>query len=302
MTEDLVGPNLEAPIGDPAPEMVTPSLEAPPAAAEFSGEEPKELVAAPRTAPADARRYTSQFALAYAALGIVLIAAITGLIVLVIRPGHHSPPPWSTWKPASGTVAKMMGEITDHVAKEYKLNSSGTQLVALVPTPPQVTSGTKDVKVSTIAIRQAPQSNNGIRIISAKTSYQVQLCGLGSNCSIASGAATELRGRLVRREALEVALYTFKYVPSVTSLSAFMPPPPGETSSTLLFLEKDNLKQQLSDPLLKTLPLATPPLPTAADAAEAATIDKLTLKTVFTYQLTELQDGSAALILDPATA
>jgi hypothetical protein len=46
----------------------------------------------------------------------------------------------------------------------------------------------------------------------------------------------------VRREALEVALDTFKFVPSVDSIVAFMPPPPGQTTTTLLYLQKSNLR------------------------------------------------------------
>jgi len=53
--------------------------------------------------------------------------------------------------------------------------------------------------------------------------------------------------------------------------------------------------------LQKTLPLETPPLPTASDKLEKSTIDKLTLPHIFTYQLTALQTGGAALILDPAS-
>jgi hypothetical protein len=109
------------------------------------------------------------------------------------------------------------------------------------------------------------------------------------------------RGLLVRREALELALYTFKFAPSVNSITAFMPPPPGQTSSSILYLHKDDLNDQLHTPLNKTLPLDTPPLPTAPDTTEQVTIDKLTLPHMFTYQLTALQTGGAALVLDPAT-
>ena len=46
--------------------------------------------------------------------------------------------------------------------------------------------------------------------------------------------------------------------------------------------------------------VASPPLPTDADNAERARIDKLTLPHMFTYELTALQTGGAALVLDPA--
>jgi hypothetical protein len=248
-----------------------------------------------------AKRYTFRFALAYTALGIILAAAITGLIVLVIRPGHHAGPPWSAWKPPKGNAQKVAAAIADHVAHRYVLSENGGQLVAVIASKPQVTSGTQNIAIKAVAVRKAPQSNTGIAIYGTDKTEDYTLCGLGSHCSISSGEATPTRGRLVRREALEVALYTFKFAPSVDSIAAFMPPAPGQSTSYILYLRKDDLKDQLKQPLNKTLPLETPPLPTASDNVERATIDKLTLPHMFTYELTALQTGGAALILDPAS-
>ena len=171
----------------------------------------------------------------------------------------------------------------------------------MIASKPQVTSGTQNIAIKAIAVRKAPQSNTGIAIFGSDKTTDYTFCGLGSHCSIATGQATQTRGRLVRREALEIALYTFKFAPSIDSIAAFMPPPPGQTTTSMLYLRKDDLKDQLHQPLSKTLPLPTPPLPTAADQAEKVAIDKLTLPHMFTYQLTALQTGGAALILDPAT-
>jgi hypothetical protein len=246
------------------------------------------------------KRYTARFALAYAGLGLTFAAALTGLIVLVIQPGHHTPPPWSTWQPVPGTTARVTAQIADHVAGRYRLSESGGQLVAVIAQKPEVTSGTANIAIKAVAVRQAPQSNTGIRIDTTTRTTDYTLCGLGAHCSIATGAATPERGRLTRREALEIALYTFKFVPAIDTIATFMTPPPGETAGNILYLRKDDLKDVLDQPLLKTLPLATPPLPTAEDTIEAKTIDKLTLPHMFTYQLTALQTGGAALILDPA--
>ena len=249
-----------------------------------------------------AGRYTLRFALTYTLLGIVLAGAVAGFIVLVVRPGHHSAGPWSTWRPTSGSTANVATQIADHVAREYHLNSAGSQLVAVVPGPPQVTSGTHKVSISALAVRKKAQSNAGIQVLSSSKTWTDQFCGLGASCSIASGKASQTRGRLVRREALEVALYTFKFAPAIDSVVAFMPPPPGQTTTTLVLLQKSDLKQELSQPLRKTLPLVKPPLPNSADTSEATTIDKLTLPGVFSYSLTQLQDGSAALVLDPVAS
>jgi hypothetical protein len=247
------------------------------------------------------KRYTYRFVLVYTALGIILAAALTGLIVLVIAPGHRAAPPWSTWKPPSGSSQKVAAAIADHVARRYRLSETGGQLAAVIAGPPQVTSGTQNIAIKAVAVRKAPQSNTGIAIYGTDRTKDYTLCGLGARCSIAGGKATVPRGLLVRREALELALYTFKFVPSIDSIAAFMPPPPGQTSSSILYLDKTDLEDQLHQPLDKTLPLDTPPLPTAADKPEQATIDKLTLPHMFTYKLTALQTGGAALVLDPAT-
>jgi hypothetical protein len=247
------------------------------------------------------KRYQGHFLVVYSVLGAILLGAAAAFVVLVIKPGHKAPAAWSTWRPPAGSVAKMTSEIANHVSHEYKLNSKGAQLVAVVPSKPTVTSGTTNISIKAIAIRKAPQSNAGIEVLNSNKSEMYTFCGLGDHCSIASGTPSSERGRLVRREALEVALYTFKFVPSVDSVIAFMPPAPGASTSSLLFLRKENYAPQLHEPLGQTLRLKAPPLPTQADNLEAGTIDQLTLSSIFSYELTALQTGGAALVLDPAT-
>ena len=196
----------------------------------------------------------------------------------------------------------MTNAIADHVSHEYRVSAGGPQLVAIVPSKPTVTSGTTSIAIKAIAIRKTPTSNQGIEVLGSNASEMFTFCGLGARCSIATGTATAIRGRLVRREALEVALYTFKFVPSLDSVIAFMPPPPGTTTTaSVLFLRKQNFAAELARPLRTTLERAVPPLPTEADLSEAGTIDALTLSSVFNYSLTALQTGGAAIVLDPAT-
>lgn len=248
------------------------------------------------------QRFTARFATVYTTLGIVGAGAVTGLILLVILPGAHHAAAWSAWKPDTTNVTKAITEITQHVAPTYRLGENGGQLVALIATKPEVTSGTTNIAINAVAVRKAPQSNTGIQVyLDTSSMEQVTLCGLGAHCSIATGTATQERGRLVRREALEVALYAFKFVPGLNSIATFLPPAPGQTTTNILYLRKTDLSDQLSQPLSKTLPLTTPPLPSAEDTTEKSMIDKLTLPHLFTYELTALQAGGAALVLDPAS-
>jgi hypothetical protein len=246
-------------------------------------------------------RYTRQLIVVYLCLGAVMAGALVALVALVIQPGRTADPAWSSWKPKDGNIANMSKQIADRIAPRYRLSEDGEQLLAILPSPPVVTTGENKVPIAAIAIRKVPQSNAGIRILGTEKTRMYILCGLGENCSIDSGTGSLTRGRLTRREALETALYTFKFIPAVDQVIAFMPPAPGSATANVLFLEKNTLDAQLKEPLSKTLPLTTPPLPEAEDLREAATIDKLTLKNLFTYEYTRLQNGGAAIILDPSS-
>jgi hypothetical protein len=191
------------------------------------------------------------------------------------------------------------GEIISQISHQYKLNTSGDQLVVVFPSAPEVNENTTNYNVSTIGIRSTPTAQTLSRIVATSGMVQQQFCGLGPSCSISRGTATSERERLVRREALEIALYTFKFVPSINAVLTYMPPPPGQPPTTLLFLERSALSKQLSEPIRKTLPLATPPLPASPDSAESGTIDKLTLPVEYGFQYQLLPNKTQAIILTP---
>lgn len=133
--------------------------------------------------------------------------------------------------------------------------------------------------------------------MSAAATWMYELCGRGPECSI-PGTASLLRGRLVRREALELALDTFEFVPSIDSVAVLLPPAPGLPVSTLLYLERSNLRAELSRPLGKTLTSAQTPLPDDPDSAEAQTIDRLTAPADYAYFVQGLADGTAVITLE----
>jgi hypothetical protein len=244
-------------------------------------------------------RFTTRFALVYSALAIVLIGSSAAFVMFVLQ-GDSG---WSSWHPASGTTAQVSKEIADHVASEYH-TANGSQLVAVVPSPPAVTIGTRNIAITAVAAHTAPSAASNIQATLTDGTETYTFCGLEASCSL-SGTPTEYRGQLIRREALETALYTFKYLPKIDSVIAFMPSSKATTLKELLYLRKQDLTRQLDQPLKKTLTLATPPPPSTVnpnidpDAAEQPTIDQLTLHRVFTYTFTDLQSNGALLILSP---
>jgi hypothetical protein len=113
------------------------------------------------------------------------------------------------------------------------------------------------------------------------------------------GESTDLQQRAVRREALELSLYAFKYLKDVDQVvSLVQSVKDGGTSA--VFLRKSQLEPELEHPLRDTLPLASPPSAATHDPKEAAVIDALTLPNTFPAHFEPLPDGDAILVLDVA--
>ena len=181
------------------------------------------------------RSHRRRFALAYLFLVILLGGAVAASVILLAKPGHSSSS-WSTWRPTK-TGTDGTRQIADYLGRRYRL-PSGKQIVGVIATPPEV----QNVPVAAIAIEPASSSAGGIQIFPATGGTMYILCGLGQGCSVAEGKPSVARAQLLRREALELALYTFKYIPGSSSVVAFFPPKTGETAKYVLFFRKQDLK------------------------------------------------------------
>jgi hypothetical protein len=263
-----------------------------------------ESSSVPRSERARRSGYRRRFALIYAALALIGGIAIGALIVLLERPDAVPSPAWSSWEPTGSSDARVK-QIADHVAKEYRLQ--GQQMVVALGGPPTVTGGGSDgtspIPISAIAVR--PDTSTGqaeeddIELVDASKSVQFVLCGLGQGCALSQGPPTEARHTLLRRQALELALYTFKYVDGVNSVTVFLPPPPGgQSPGTAVFLERKDIDPELSKPLTQTLSPITPSVG-AIKAGELQTLNRITRSRLYQFQYTQAQDLSAVLVLDP---
>jgi hypothetical protein len=253
-----------------------------------------------RTERARHSAYRSRFAVVYVGLALLAGIGVGAFVVLITRPDPPPPQKWSAWEPTGSSTAQVR-QIADQVARQYRQN--GQQLVAALPSAPKVAGSTGDVPVSTIAVR--PDTSKGkkeesqIDVIPAGDSYQYILCGLGTNCSIKGGTASTARHALLRREALELALYTFKYVDGVDSVSVFLPPrPDGQAAGTSVFLKRSDVKSELGKPLAQTIGAKAPAIGKMTKQ-ELALVNRITEPRLYTYEYQQAQDGSAVLIYDP---
>ncbi len=242
--------------------------------------------------------HAGRFLIAYAALGLVLSITVIALAVGLTR-GGGTKLVWSSWKPTGSGTAEV-NQIVQHVADSYRL-PSGRQLVAVIPRSPATES--PPLKTAAVDKQALFSKEQQFDTYSLNDSMLYYFCGAGADCAISEGTPSADRQRLLRREALELALYTFRYVHGVNSVVTFMPPNPlakaSQKISTALFFRKNRYSQQYKDtPLADTLPGR--PRGFQLPAQEANLVDKLTYPAFYQYQLQSAGDGSSGvMILSP---
>lgn len=264
-------------------------------------------------------RYSGRFHFLLGALLACGAAAVT-LLVAALLGGSSTTrtitlktlPAWSKWHPTAGTGSAAAQQIATHVAKQYHL-PDGRQLA--LATGSALNYGGFP---ATIVIRRPIAQGGGIDPLDG-ASVQYRLCGVDPkaltpsrtrSCTIPPGGNTKDRGLLLQREALELALYSFKYLP-VTQTVVLMPPTvvtdkttgrtaKAPTQTALLFKsDSPGVATAITRPLTQTLSDDTPSLRTVRKAPDTKAVTALTSRALFDFQYSlSAADGQAFLILD----
>jgi hypothetical protein len=236
-------------------------------------------------------------------LGALIGVGIATLALLVVAltggTGSSVPANWSAWKPTADDGFAAARQIAEHVGPKYRLGN-GDQLVAVTAGPLEIA----DLPLS-VALRTAPTGGD-IKLLEGK-GVLYTLNGLGPRGSIVDGTPSEARHRLLRREALELSLYTFRYIDDVDMVVALLPPAPpedgkaatsaSETPTQALFFRPGDLQPELDRPLNATIPSKTP-RPETFKGAEADAIEGITRPNLFVASFQQGQDAHAFLVLD----
>lgn len=232
-------------------------------------------------------------------LGALLALGAAGLVVAVLIAlspedrGTSGPsgPAWSQWRPDGDAKTRVM-EIADRVGRQYR-GSGGQQLVAVTGGPLEVAG-----LPLTVALRESAEQGGDIELKNGD-GILYRLCGLGEKCAIANGKPSRERHLLLRREALELALYTFHYV-GVDHVVVFMPPPKGSDPDEALFFQRRDLEPQIDRPLAESLVPRTPSVSSVTRSPDSSFVNDLTIETLFNFSLTQgNSDSRAFLVLDP---
>jgi hypothetical protein len=269
--------------------------------------------------------HTNKFRAVTAALVGVGIGAIVVAVAILSTTTTHSPPvAWSSWSPPdSGTLGAR--EIADHVAPFYRVSAVDQLAVVTVvnlsnPSAAAAASSTGTASTSGLQVAvKADPSSSAVSLLSGNT-IAYNLCGIGgSNCAIGVGQTSTSRLLLLRREALELALYAFKYIGGVENVVAVLPPghtqqtsaltktpPTSNAPSTVkpvdiaVLFVREELQPWLKLPLSATLAEPFPPsVAQMSSAPEAGLVDQITARGLFSEQLVQAQDGSNLIVLNP---
>jgi hypothetical protein len=279
MARDLIPP--ASPAGRPPADGTPNLIELPP--------EPSRSAAEPAMGPPPGpSEFRNRFGFLLGALAGVFIAAALVLVVVLSTSSDNADdaglaPNWSRWQPSVTSVEGGAAEIAKHVGAEYK-HPNGQQLVL--------------VTGERLPVNVALQPASGPITVFDGTGVVYQLNGLGPKGSIKGGTPSAKRLQLIHREALELTLYTFRYLPDVEMVVTLLPPPPpsaeqtaasaaglsttNENEQTAVFYRPGDLKPQLQVPLGQTLS-AKAPNPDTIGGAEAKTVETLTQSNIFKW-------------------
>jgi hypothetical protein len=274
--------------------------------------------APPAAAAPTHSRYSARFQFLLGALIAVGAAAIVLLVAVVagddddrtVAP-RSSVPAWSAWQP-TGSGLDAVEQIAKHVGNEYHL-PNGKQLVIATGGPMEFAD-----LPATIAVQQPVAQGGGIDLIDG-ASVLYRLCGTNArtgtrtlDCTISGKPSTD-RMLLLRREALELALYSFRYV-GVSETVVLLPPAvlkplngDGKLTATrsspqaLLFRRGDpDVQSAIGQPLRSTLTARTPTVAGIRRSPDSQFVSALTAARFFSFKFSFAnQDAQAFLLLDP---
>lgn len=260
-------------------------------------EERESLIQRPRE---EVRVHRLRFAIAYLGLAVLAGVAVGAAILVADDSRQSSNVAWSAWQPEESEAARPK-EIGDYVATRYT-HPNGSPLVLVFAGEPSIKTAETDVPIRWVAIRGDEAAGEEDEVVETSDSVMYVLCGGGDNCAMNEGEPTAERYRLLRREALELALYSFKYTDADSVITLLPPSTDTEsdtTQATTLFFQKRDFDAELGRPLQMTLSRPDTTTPVALDATESLTVDRLTRPRLFTYEYRQAQEGSAVMLLAP---
>jgi hypothetical protein len=270
-----------------------------------------ELIAPRERTYSGPARHASRFRWATVALFVLAACSLAAAVALSSSGGRStalSSGSWSAWTPPDSGLAGAQ-EIADFLAPYYRATAS-TQLAVI--TAENLNNGANPLQV----VVPSSGTPGSLLPLPASSTIVYNMCGVGSaDCSIGVGKPSMNRTLLLRREALELALYTFKYIPGAATVVAVLPPghtlqctgicakpqekPVVKPLDIAIAFDRAELTPWLARPLRATLPEDLPPAIGQMTGTEAYLVGVLTGHGLFSERTQRAQDGSTVISLSP---
>lgn len=241
-----------------------------------------------------------RFLVGYLVVVLMVGAALVALAVMTRSDtSPSSAGSWGAWSPPdSGFQAAR--EIAQQIGTNYK-GASGEQLAAITASPGEI----QGLPVRYVAIRAGQRSGlrqGDVTVLDPGETILYTFCGLGGqrNCAL-PGRPSVQRSLLLRREALELSLYTFKHMDEVESVISLLPPT-SQNTALAVFLQRKKVEEALDKPLAATLPSNPPHFVDNIAAREAQEINRYTALWLFRSGFELAPDQSVVLNLEVPTA
>jgi hypothetical protein len=257
-------------------------------------------------------RHLRRFRWALVGLFIVAVGSLAAAVVLSgsSRRSSGEGAAWSTWHPSQDGLAGAQ-EIADYVAPYYRATAASQLAIVTVV---NLNNPASPVQV----VVPGPGSSGSLLPLPPSSTIVFNLCGVGGrNCTIGVGQPSAARLLLLKREALELALYTFKYISGVQTVVAVLPPghtvvgctgicakpqskPVVRPVDLAVAFDRTELGPYLAQPLRTTLPEELPPtVAQMPSVPEAPLVSVLAAHGLFNEQTQQGQDGSTVMTLSP---
>jgi hypothetical protein len=251
-----------------------------------------------------------RFAVAY---GLLALAVLGGgaLLVAALSMDSSDERAWSSWQPKAEGEARIW-EIADHVGRSYR-TADGALAARILAGPPSVSQ--VDEQGQTIRIPldgvlvkgRASDESDARAVLFTGDSVMFAMCGSGQACFPSNALLrVEELGTKYERLALELALYTFKYVDEVNSVVVFLPPLPQQNAQgqvdavrTVVYLQRGQLDFELDQPVTATL-RSTSGLDFSD--VEKNKIIKLVHSRLYSFKTQQAPNGAWILSLEPFQA
>jgi hypothetical protein len=235
-------------------------------------------------------------------LGVLVCAGVGFALLLGTSPsGPHGFTPadhWSAWQPPTSDPTQGAVAIAEHVGGDYRFND-GKQLVGVEG---------QTLQYQSLPLAVALRSTDGTIHNYGSNGLLFTLRGQGKDGRLVGEKPSRARHALLRREALELALYSFRYLDGINEVVTLLPPAVATTKTAkgkkkpkpqlqAVFYRPGDLRPQLESPLTQTLDAGRLE-PDKLSGIERRRIDARTMPNLFLVSYQLAQNQLPYLVLD----